>query len=222
MRLMDGKDDRQLSGAARKGEGQISGDARSARSRAALSATLVALLEEKPFDQVTIREIAAKAKIGYATFFRHYPSKEALLNDLAADQISTLTEMTEPLLHSADTRITSRALCTYVWEHRKIWAALLTGGAAGTVKLEFIRQMRQLAAKQGHFDSWLPGDLRVAFSVAATLEILAWWLEQTESVSIEQMADILDQLVVAPSLADAPDFKTVTVKQVRAPRKSGG
>lgn len=194
--------------------GPAPGDARAARSRAALCAALMALLEEKPFEQVTIREITAKASIGYATFFRHYPGKEALLNDLASGQIHELTGMTLPMLDSAGPRVTSRALCAYVWEHRKIWAALLTGGAAGTLKQEFIRQMRQLAAAQGQFDSWLPGDLRVAFSVAAALEILAWWLEQREETSIEQIATILDRLVLTPSLADAPPLKTPQIKQL--------
>jgi AcrR family transcriptional regulator len=198
----------------------VPGDARAARSRAALCATLMALLEEKPFEQVTIREITAKAKIGYATFFRHYPSKEALLNDLASDQIRELTGMTLPMMQSAGTRVTTRALCAYVWEHRKIWAALLTGGAAGTLKQEFIRQMRQLAAEQGHFESWLPGDLRVAFSVAASLEILAWWLEGREEASIDQIAMILDRLVVTPSLADAPPLKAATAKHLKQLDKS--
>ena len=220
MTMVDGKDFKLVNAEMKVGEGTVPGDARAARSRAALRATLMALLEEKPFEQVTIREITAKAKIGYATFFRQYPSKEALLNDLASDQIHELTGMTLPMLHSVGTRTTSRALCAYVWEHRKIWAALLTGGAAGTLKQEFIRQMRQLAAEQGHFESWLPGDLRVAFSVAAALEILAWWLEQREATSVDQIAAVLDRLVLTPSLADAPPLKAAAAKQVKQLRKS--
>ena len=189
---------------AQSGVQPVSGDARAARSRVALRNTLISLLEQKPFEQVTIREIAAMAKIGYATFFRHYPSKEALLNDLAAYQIGGLTAVTLPLLHSADLQLTSRTMFEYVWAHKTLWAALLTGGAAGTVKTEFIRQMRQLAAAETPVDSWPPSDLRVAFSVAATLEILAWWLEQKEPASIEKMAQTLDRLVVEPSLADVP------------------
>ena len=150
--LVDSKDFRLVSEEVLTEGVAVPGDARAVRSRGALCATLVSLLEEKPFDQVTIREITAKAKIGYATFFRHYPSKEALLNDLASDQIKGLTAVTLPMLHSADTRLTSRALFAYVWEHRTIWAALLTGGAAGAVKPEFIRQMRQLAAEEGDFE----------------------------------------------------------------------
>ena len=212
--LMDGKGDRRLSDATRKIDVPVPGDARTARSRAALCATLVSLLEEKPFEQVTIREITSRAKIGYATFFRHYPDKESLLNDLASEEIRQLSEMTLPMLHSAGTRVAARALCAYVWEHRKIWTALLTGGAAGTVKQEFVRQMRQIAAEQDQFESWLPGDLRVAFSVSASLEILAWWLGQGEEIGIERMADILDRLVVTPSLADAPEFQPAAAKKL--------
>jgi AcrR family transcriptional regulator len=196
------------------------GDARTLRTRGALRETLVSLLEQKPFEQVTIREIAAQAKIGYATFFRHYPSKDALLNDLAADQISGLMAVSLPMLMSADTRSTSRARFGYILEHRTIWSALLTGGAAGTVKAEFLRQMRQLAAEQGQFESWLPGDLRVTFAVASALEILAWWLEQEQVVDIDLMAEILDRLVVTPSLTDTPLLTEVEAKKMRNQNKS--
>lgn len=176
-------------------------DARLVRTRAALCSTLLALLEEKPFDQVTIREVTSKAGVGYATFFRHYPDKEGLLHDLAARQISQLLAMTMPILYTVDSRASCRALCAYVWQHRKLWSALLTGGAAGAMREEFIRQARQLAAAQHNPDTWLPGDLRVVFSVGGTIEILAWWLKQREPLSADRMAEILDRLVVTPSIA---------------------
>ena len=61
-------------------------DARQVRSRNALTGALLALIEEKPFDQLTIREITGRAGTGYATFFRHYPTKEALLADVASGE----------------------------------------------------------------------------------------------------------------------------------------
>lgn len=174
---------------------------RSTRTRPALYAALLSLLEEKPFEQVTIREITARADIGYATFFRHYPDKDALLHDLAAREINQLLAMTLPILYTVDSHASARALCAYLWEHRALWSALLTGGAAATLKDEFVRQAQQLAAKQPNPQSWLPGDLNVVFSVSATVEILAWWLKQSDPPSIKRMAEILDRLVIVPSLA---------------------
>ena len=77
-------------------------DARQVRSRSALAAALLELLEERPFDQLTIREITARAGTGYATFFRHYPDKEALLHDVAAE--TQLGESGHDVLEQYSTR----------------------------------------------------------------------------------------------------------------------
>jgi AcrR family transcriptional regulator len=173
-----------------------------ARTRAALYGSLLALLEEKAFDQVTVREITARAGVGYATFFRHYPDKESLLNDLAARQISNLLTMTIPILFTVDSAATTRALCAYVWEHRKLWSALLTGGAAGTLKDEFVKQAQRVAAQHESHETWLPNDLRVVFCVAGVIEILAWWLKQKTPMSVNRIAEVLDRLVVTPSIEE--------------------
>jgi AcrR family transcriptional regulator len=174
---------------------------RRTRTRAALCNALLALLEEKPFDQVTVREITARAGVGYATFFRRYPDKDALLQDVAAREISGLLAMTLPILYTVDSRASTQALCAYLWEHRKLWSALLTGGAAATLKDEFVRQAQQQAAAKANPDTWLPGDLNVVYAVAATVEILAWWLKQSDPPPVKRMAEILDRLVVTPSIA---------------------
>jgi hypothetical protein len=68
------------------------------------------------------------------------------------------------------------------------------------LKDEFVRQARQIAAERSSRHAWLPGDLSVVFSVASTVEILAWWLRQSEPPSVQRMAAILDQLVIIPSM----------------------
>lgn len=45
-----------------------------------LSEALVQLMEEKPFDSITIDEIAAEAGVGRATYFRNFKSKDELLS----------------------------------------------------------------------------------------------------------------------------------------------
>ena len=57
-----------------------------------------------------------------------------------------------------------------------MWSALLTGGAAGTIREEFARIARDRGPSRIHLDGWLPLDLGVAYGVAATVEIIAWWL----------------------------------------------
>ncbi|MCB2073024.1 MAG: TetR/AcrR family transcriptional regulator [Novosphingobium sp.] len=173
-------------------------DARQIRSRNALTGALLALLVEKPFDQLTIREITSRAGTGYATFFRHYETKESLLADVASEEIAGLLAMTVPILHDANSHASTRALCTHVYEHRKLWKALLTGGAAGIVRDEFIRQARELPREMDLPESWLPEDLGVVYGTGGTIDLLAWWLGQDEHYSPGEIADILDRLIISP------------------------
>jgi len=188
-------------------------DARVDRTRNALRDALLRLLEQRSFDQITIRDISAEAGAGYATYFRHYPDKAALLNDLAAVSIAEMLERTFPILYAADTLAACVTLCRYVDERRQLWSTLLTGGAAGPVREEFLRQARVLAAnapksrQPGDLPgSWLPGDLAVVFGVSGVVEILAWWLQHRRAFTLEQVAGVVDRLVIGPVLqTERPD-----------------
>jgi AcrR family transcriptional regulator len=174
-------------------------DARQLRSRNALTAALLELLDDQPFDQITIRQITARAGTGYATFFRHYPTKEALLGDIAAREIADLLAMTTPILLDADSVESTRALCAFVGSHRRLWTALLTGGAAGIVREEFVRQARRIPRDVPPPPGWLPPDLAVVHGAGGTIDLLAWWLSDAgEDHSADQIAAILNRLIVAP------------------------
>jgi AcrR family transcriptional regulator len=177
-------------------------DARQVRSRKALTGAMLVLLEEMPFDQVTIREITARAGTGYATFFRHYPDKEALLSDVASQEIAGLLALTLPALDSASSAESTKALCAYVAKHRKLWSALLAGGAAGILRAEFIGQARKIVTAMPQPESWLPADLAVVYGTGATIDLLAWWLAQDEVIGPAQIADILNRLIIAPLIGE--------------------
>lgn len=177
-------------------------DARQVRSRNALTGALLELLEEKSFDQLTIREISARAGTGYATFFRHYPTKEALLGDVATEEIAELLARAIPILNEANSYESTQALCAYVWEHRKLWSALLTGGAAAIVREEFIRQARELPDRTPSKADWLPADLGVVHGTGGTFDLLAWWLSQDSRISPKEIAEILHRLIIFPLMGD--------------------
>lgn len=173
-------------------------DARVVQTRESLRQALLALLDEKPLEEITIREIAATAGIGYTTFFRHHTSKEDLLDDIAAAEIVALFELTLPALDSTDTRAGALALCRYVAERRALWTRLLTGGAAGRLREEFIRLTRQVAAEHGSDHDWLPPEVGVRLGASGTIELLTWWLSQDDPIPVEQLATIHERLVVRP------------------------
>jgi AcrR family transcriptional regulator len=171
-------------------------DARMLRSRAALAGALLALIELRPFEQITVREIAAEAGVGYATFFRHYENKEALLDDVAADQVRQVVARALPAFDQVDSRASCMVLCTYVEENRKIWSALFTSGAQKAVREELVRVSMEIASTRSQ--GWIPAELGVIVTATSTVEVLSWWLRQPEKVPAEQVAKMLDWLIMSP------------------------
>ncbi|NJO83194.1 MAG: helix-turn-helix transcriptional regulator [Blastochloris sp.] len=65
-------------------------DRRITRTRRLLSQALVELVNQQRYENITIRDITDRADIGYATFFRHYESKDALMLDVVTNIVSEL------------------------------------------------------------------------------------------------------------------------------------
>jgi AcrR family transcriptional regulator len=65
-------------------------DPRILRSRRMLMDSLARLLNQKEFDDISIQEIADEATLNRATFYLHYPDKNALLQAMTAARFSEL------------------------------------------------------------------------------------------------------------------------------------
>lgn len=175
-------------------------DARAVRTREALRHALLRLLEIKTLEQITIRDICEVSGVGYTTFFRHHPTKESLLNDVAAEQIGQLIGLAMRAAEAANTHAGSLALFAYVDKNRKLWTTLLTGGAEGAMRDEFLRLSRQIAATLAQDDHWPPADIVIGLVASATMELLNWWLRQKKPWTIEQMAEIFERVVLGPTI----------------------
>jgi AcrR family transcriptional regulator len=173
-------------------------DARVLQTRQSLRRALLELIDEKPLDQITIREIAAAAGIGYNTFFRHHTSKDELVREIVTDELSQLIELSVTTMDSSDTLDASRALCQFVAAHDALWSTLLNGGAASILRDEFIELLRGKAQSRISGTATLPADIGIKLVAVGTLELLAWWLEQPERLPVDQLAGIYEKLVVAP------------------------
>lgn len=180
------------------GRGSTAKDARAQRSSAALRDALLRLLERKSFEQITVRDICAEAGVHYATFFRHHPGKEALLDAIAAEQIARSVELTLPIKDAGDDRGSLDALCAYVAAHRSLWATLLNGGAGATMRTEWLRHARIVSETRPSVTSWLPKELGTICSTSLIVETMSWWLGQSEDAwSAAQVAEILDRLIAS-------------------------
>lgn len=171
-------------------------DARAQRSLDALRSAFLELIERKPLEQISIREITEAAGLSYPTFFRRFASKEALLEDIATEEVRRLLGLGHMAIDKRSGEESGAALCAYVQEHRKLWATLLTGGAASAMRKEFMRVAKEIATTRPRANPWLPVELAVAFVTSGIFEILAWWMRQPEDYPVENVARLFDALIV--------------------------
>jgi len=76
--------------AVQAGNTTESTDPRVLRSRQMLMEALLKLLDRKEFDDISIQEIADEATLNRATFYLHYPDKNALLQAMTAARFRDL------------------------------------------------------------------------------------------------------------------------------------
>lgn len=178
-------------------------DLRVRRNRDGLRDALLELLQTHEFADITVRQIAGRARVGYTTFFRHFSSKEALLDAVVMAEIKRLTERALPIYDSDDARGACVALCSYVNDHRTLWSALLVGGAAPKVREAMLTQARSVTSTRVQANA-LPPDLGAALAVAAIVELLSWWLRQPHPWDVDRIATVLYERVIAPAVVPPP------------------
>src|SRR4026208_715870 len=77
-------------------------DARVRRTRDALGDALVALMQEKPFDAITVQEVLDRAHVGRSTFYSHYSDKDDLLMSDAEEFFESVAMMLSALGDKSD------------------------------------------------------------------------------------------------------------------------
>ncbi|HEX7929725.1 MAG TPA: helix-turn-helix domain-containing protein [Sphingomicrobium sp.] len=171
-------------------------DARAHRSVEALRSALLDLIERKSFDQISIKDISEAAGLSYPTFFRRFASKEALLEDIATEEVRKLLSLGETIRDTRETGYSAIETCSYVAAHRRLWTTLLTGGAAGVMRQEFIRVSTETMRTKPRLNPWLPADLGPPFVTAGLFELLAWWMRQPEDYPVENVIALFNALII--------------------------
>lgn len=67
-------------------------DKRIIKTKRSFKQTLISMLQEYPFEQISITELCARADISRITFYSHYSDKYALVDEIFKDMVSVGTK----------------------------------------------------------------------------------------------------------------------------------
>lgn len=161
-----------------------------------MRAAFLGLIETRPLEDISIKEICDEAGLSYPTFYRRFSGKDELLAGIATEEVRRLLTLGLSAMDARRDGTSAQAMCAYVAEHRALWRTLLTGGAADAMRQEFMRLSREFADSHPRSNPWLPVDLAVPFVAGGIFEILAWWMKQGDDYPTANVVTLIEVLVV--------------------------
>ena len=181
-------------------------DLRVKRSQAAIRSAVVSLLSEKPTQDITAKDVAERALINKKTFYAHYPSVRAVLQEIENDAVSEVSGIVE----SGDVS-TPSGLSKVLAQLKALSAdgASAFGSLACTPARTLLseRLRRELSGRLGGLSSGV--SCAVDFAAGGIVSLLASWLFGERVMSEDELSQAVIQSVrsclgAVRSMATAP------------------
>ena len=181
-------------------------DLRIRRTHKFLQEAMIELITEQGFESITVGDIAERAMINRATFYRHYQDKYDLVANIFEAAANHLMENMKPT--SKDTGWSKMESMLEMWiqlfehvaENARLYRAMLGKNGSSwfaarmrehTIKLtlERLRQYEhQAEPKQQQIEPAMPQELSVMQLSHVLIGTIVWWLESEKSYTPRQMA----------------------------------
>lgn len=178
-------------------------DLRQRRTKKFLVTALVALMDERPFSEISVVDICERAMVHRTTFYAHFEDKYALLRYAVAEIYRTFEPHSRNVTAGSPSQtyfmtIFQNALI-FMREHRGLYRSTTSSNG---MDLQILEEL--VAAELAvHFsDTALPpadpplsAEITAHFYAGAILSVLRWWLENDMPVSDEVLISHAERLI---------------------------
>lgn len=185
-------------------------DLRVIRTKKAIRNAFLELLEEKDFDDITVRDLTTRADINRGTFYFHYKDKHELMKECQKEIMRGMSNIAKQNLQNIamnsenninkPTDSPAVTIFEFLNENKVMMKALL--GAKGD--LSFQTKLRDFLWKtlvedmdQDFFNRenlLIPGDYIASYIAFAHIGVIQQWLENGSKESPREMARILSSI----------------------------
>ena len=178
-------------------------DRRARRSRKLLKESLLALMKEKSFSEISVRDVAEGADMNRGTFYLHYSGTTELLQSLEGELLEELQALVDA--HMQETvddgtvRPVLEPVLDFVVEHREICTTLFASSEA----TGFIQALQQLIRRNGTYlvDTWFhpqdgnATDYLLSFLTWGAIGLLKEWFSQNMALPREELTAAAQRMV---------------------------
>jgi AcrR family transcriptional regulator len=171
-------------------------DPRVLRSRRMLMEALLRLLTRKEFDDISIQEIADEATLNRATFYLHYPDKNALLQAMTATRFRDLIARRGLSFTDCDGALRAIALgvCDYLAETAGCPSQLAKMPLEGSI-IPAVEGMFQEGAEKHTMTPGTDPNLLATTAAWAIFGAARRWHQTSGRIPAEEMAAKIEAMV---------------------------
>jgi AcrR family transcriptional regulator len=171
-------------------------DPRILRSRRMLMEALFRLLMQKEFDNISIQEIADEATLNRATFYLHYPDKNALLQAMTATRFRELIARRGVSFSNCDEALRAIALgvCDYLAESTGCPSQLAKMPLEGSI-IPVVEGIFREGAGKHEMPPGADPELLATSAAWAIFGAARLWFQTPNRVPAEEMAARIEAMV---------------------------
>lgn len=162
-------------------------------TRECIQTALIYLMNEKPFDKITITSIIQRSGVSRAGFYRNYSSKEDVLRDIESEIYQRLSEAEEEGLYQTNPYQFYRDYFQKVQEHKEEFRLFSKAQLPPDFIFKANAFLRKTNDTVSSFEYYRSISMRVAMA-----EIVLAWLENDMKETPEEMAEICLRIFPQP------------------------
>ena len=176
-------------------------DARVRRTHQRLGMAMLGLMQDKPFDEVTVQEVLDRASVGRSTFYLHFRDKD----DLLLAQLEVFLEIMSTRLSVQKEQSSRVAPVTEMFEHigeqKKLYRALVDSGRLddffNLAQDYFARGIERRLKESTRVSKMPSGELRArAVALAGSLlSLMRWFMDRGAKEDPREMDRLFHKMV---------------------------
>ncbi len=182
---------------------KVKPDRRIQRTQKLLHEAFVALLGERPYESIAVRDILERAGVGRSTFYMHFRDKHELLTSGIGQMLdSAYTAASASRSSNGGILGFSLPMFEHIQRHRRTPHVRIgaTGWAVVHEQMrkaiaELIAGNLKTLAQQGKTAVRIPSDLLVQHVASTFILVLGWWLERGGRLSAKEVDDLFRALL---------------------------
>jgi AcrR family transcriptional regulator len=187
--------------AGQRKQRRLKPDLRIRRTCERLGSALVALIQERPIDDVTVQDVLDRASVGRSTFYLHYSDKDDLLLSQLEKFLETMSTALSIREEESHRVVPVAELFAHIGSQKKLYRALADSGRLNDffdlAQGYFARGIEQRLTESKRLSKLPQRDFGARSSALAgsVLSLLRWWLDRGAKESPRAMDELFHRMV---------------------------